>query len=54
MIKSVVREFHWAPSVVGALYFDSIDYEGLEYWYDDVVQVHKEFKPKVQTTDNNS
>lgn len=46
MIKSVVREHHWAPSVVGALYFDNEDYLGLEYWYNDVTETVKALEKK--------
>lgn len=44
MVQSVVREHHWAPSEVGALYFDAQDYQGLEYWYNDVKKVSDEIK----------
>lgn len=44
MVKSVVREHHWAPSEVGALYFDYQDYYGLIYWYEDVKEVDKELR----------
>jgi hypothetical protein len=53
MILTVVREFHWAPSIVGALYIDAEDYEGLEYWYNDVVKTNKELNPKAKD-DNGS
>lgn len=33
MIRTVVREYHWPPQVVGGLFFDAEDYKGLEYWY---------------------
>jgi hypothetical protein len=46
MIKSVVREHNWSPDIVGDLFFDSIDYKGLEFWYNDVVQVSKELSVK--------
>lgn len=46
MVVSVVREHHWAPSEVGALYFDSEDHHGLEYWYNDVKLCNDEIKPK--------
>jgi hypothetical protein len=49
MVKSVVREHHWAPSQVGALYFDAIDYEGLVYWYEDVKEVDESLKEKTKT-----
>lgn len=46
MIKSVVREHHWAPATIGALYFDAEDREGLEYWYNDIIEVDKKLKEK--------
>lgn len=39
MVKSVVREYHWAPEVVGALFFDAEDYKGLGFWYNDAKEV---------------
>ena len=48
MIRSVVREYKWSPSVIGDLYFDSEDYKGLIFWYEDIVQVHKELEPKIK------
>lgn len=46
MIKSVVREHHWAPHIVGALYFDAEDYQGLQFWYDDLAEMQKEIKDR--------
>jgi hypothetical protein len=40
MIKSVVREFHWPPEVIGGFFIDDQDYKGLEYWYDDVREIN--------------
>jgi len=48
MVKSVVREHHWAPDQIGALYFDAADYQGLVYWYNDVVEVSNEIKRKAE------
>jgi hypothetical protein len=44
MWRTVVREFHWEPRVLGSLYFDEIDHKGLIFWYNDVVKVHEEMK----------
>ena len=44
VIRSVVREHHWEPEVVGSLFIDRQDYEGLYYWYDDVVASNEELK----------
>ena len=46
MIKSVVREHHWAPDTLGVLFYDREDYLGLLYWYEDIIEVHKELKNK--------
>lgn len=48
MIKTVVREHHWAPSVVGALFFDKGEYDSLDFWYNDIVTVDKEMKEKTK------
>lgn len=42
MIKSVVREYHWAATQIDALFIDDIDYHGLIYWYNDVNELHKQ------------
>jgi len=44
MVKSIVREHKWTPSVINSLYVDEIDYQGLIYWYKDVLVVVKELK----------
>lgn len=44
MIASVAREYKWPPEVLGGLFFDAEDYEGLEFWYNDIKQMHKEIK----------
>jgi len=41
MVKSVVREHHWSPAHVGDLFIDQIDYLGLEFWYEDVIDMNK-------------
>jgi hypothetical protein len=46
MIKSVVREHHWSPAIVGDFYIDEIDHEGLEFWYNDVKEVSESLKEK--------
>ena len=42
----MVREYHFFPNVIGELYIDNQDFEGLEYWYDDVVEVNKQLETK--------
>ncbi len=46
MIKSVVREHHWPPHIIKELYLDNEDYQGLEYWYNDVKEVSDKLKKK--------
>jgi hypothetical protein len=46
MIKTVVREHHWSPEIIGDLFIDGQDYEGLEYWYDDIMEVITELNKK--------
>lgn len=48
MIKGVVRNYHWAPETVGALYFDSQDIHGLVFWHADIIQAEKELKEKMK------
>lgn len=44
MIKSVVREHHWPPEVIGGLFVDDEDYQGLIFWYDDILEMQKPIK----------
>lgn len=46
MVKSVVREFKWSPEVIDNLYLDNADHHGLYFWYEDVLQIQKDFKKK--------
>lgn len=46
MVKTIVREHKWAPDIIDNLYIDELDYQGLEYWYKDVLEVVKELKSK--------
>ncbi len=46
MIKTVVREHHWPPHIIKELYLDNEDYQGLEYWYEDVIEVSKDLNKK--------
>jgi hypothetical protein len=49
MIKDVVREHHWPPYVIGGFFVDSLDYNGLVYWSNDVREVYKNTaKPKTK------
>lgn len=44
MIKSVVREHHWSPRIVGDFFIDREDYKGLEFWYNDMAEVNNDLK----------
>jgi hypothetical protein len=46
MIITVIREHHWLPTEIGKLKLDDEDYLGLEFWYNDVITVINELKPK--------
>lgn len=46
MIKSVVREHHWTPEIIGKLDVEGDDYNSLEYWYNDVCEQHEQLKKK--------
>lgn len=41
MVKSVVRQFNWQPYVIETLFLDDVDYNGLVYWYNDVIELNK-------------
>jgi hypothetical protein len=38
MIKTVTREHHWPPETIGGLFVDEQDFEGLFFWYKDVLE----------------
>jgi hypothetical protein len=46
MIKTVVREHHWTPDRVDQLYVDEVDHHGIEFWYNDIKEVHNKLKDK--------
>jgi len=46
MFRSIAREFHWAPEILGALYFDREDHYGLVFWIDDIKESHEDLKTK--------
>ena len=41
-----MREHHWPVSEIDALFFDSIDKNGLEFWYNDIIEVNKEIEAR--------
>ena len=46
MIKTVVREHHWTPDVINSMYTDDRDHQGIRFWYNDIVEVIEQLKPK--------
>ena len=48
IIKSIIREHHFPPQVIDALFVDDQDYHGLEWWYNDVRQAGEEFEAKLK------
>jgi hypothetical protein len=40
-IKSVVRCYFWTIKDIENLYLDAVDYQGLEYWYEDAKEMNK-------------
>lgn len=45
MIKSIAYEYHWTPKTIKQMYCDDFDFEGLVYWYDELLRIDKT-KPK--------
>jgi len=39
MIRSVVRVYRWKPNDVENLYHDDADFFGLEYWFNDAIEM---------------
>jgi hypothetical protein len=46
MVKSVVREYKWSPAVVGDLFLDNDELDGLEYWYNDTKEIEANIKKR--------
>ena len=42
MVKTVVFRFKWPPNKIGGFFIDNLDYRGLVFWYDEVVEEYKE------------
>ena len=39
-IKTVALEFKWEPAILGGLFLDNIDINGLYYWYELIKEIH--------------
>jgi len=48
MFRTVAREHHWPPQILGGLYLDRVDHLGLEFWVDDVIKVNEEIKQLIK------
>jgi hypothetical protein len=48
MFRTVVREYHWSPAIVGDFYIDDMDVEGLEFWYNDIIEMHEAIKKEIK------
>jgi hypothetical protein len=46
MVKTVARGRGWTPDVIGELYLDNVGFQGLVFWYDDVIQENEDLKNK--------
>lgn len=44
MILTVVRSKKWTPETIGRLNIDDIDYNGLIFWYNDILKEIEEMK----------
>jgi len=41
VIKSIVDYHHWSPSEIKEMFCDDLDFQGLSYWYDEIVRINK-------------
>ena len=39
---TIADYYHWTPKTIGKMYCDDYDFEGLMYWYNEVVRINKE------------
>ncbi len=46
MVRSVAREYHWPPELIGGFFIDDLDFYGLEFWYNDAKEVNKDLTKK--------
>lgn len=46
MVKSIIRSYHWPPDVIGGLFIDAVDQDGIVYLYRDISDAVQEFKDK--------
>ena len=48
MVKSIYREHHWTYDSISVLFVDNTDPSGIEFIYEDIVQVNKEIEEKTK------
>jgi hypothetical protein len=41
MYRTITEHFKWQPTVIGGLFLDDLDHNGVIFWYDHVVEVNK-------------
>lgn len=41
---SVVDYYKWNPSQIKKLYCDDYDFQGLMFWYNEIIRINKEYK----------
>ena len=46
IITTVVMNLNWPPETIGGLFCDTIDYLGLEFWYEKIKEEHERIPKK--------
>lgn len=49
MVKTIIWEYHFRPSEIDTLFFDKVDYWGLEYLYESVNDLNETVKKQNET-----
>lgn len=49
MVRSIYREHHWPFEIISGLFVDNVDPQGIEFVYEDIVQVSEEIRAKIPT-----
>jgi len=48
VITTVVDKYHWPPEVIGGLFIDDEDYEGILFWYNLIEEERKQLTAKTK------
>lgn len=40
-MASIARQYYWSPDVLGDLFFDAIDQDGLLFWWEDIQDIKR-------------